>query len=387
MSSKTVTTPNTGSSAGSSSSGTSSTGTTKYYANKTDIIMKSSIILCQHGFLGNENTMLPLFENIKKNPFARDFHCVFCDNVLRYTELSPSNKAIQEIKTKLEERPESYVFIRTLFSNPTHGWVTTQACELRDMIYQIKAACPNLPIILVGYSKGGVVNCKCAIDNPLLVDKIVNIATPHDDTLVQSIVKMLIEGVMERYDDFTLIPDPLIKLATKVLIDISNEAVDRLLNGWVTYNDLKKEWNKMSVRPKFTPIAGEAVIVGDDFKGDYVVPTESAIASGFYGRTHLANINSFIVDDCRVKIDTKLLRKAMGNSAELLDKLGVVSQVTTGVDIVTVLEVIIDVLTNAIFKLSQLKESRKLAHTRMGIDDFILTHPTIGYRVLSGINA
>ncbi len=31
-----------------------------------------------------------------------------------------------------------------------------------------------------GKIKGGVVNCKCAIENPGLIDTIINVGTPHE---------------------------------------------------------------------------------------------------------------------------------------------------------------------------------------------------------------
>lgn len=43
------------------------------------------------------------------------------------------------------------------------------------MINKVRAKYPTIHVALIGYSKGGVVNLKCAINNPSLIDIVVNI--------------------------------------------------------------------------------------------------------------------------------------------------------------------------------------------------------------------
>lgn len=372
----------------SKSTSTTTSTTTSYSYSNQEILLKGSVVLCQHGFLGHEGTMNPLFENLKGNPLKGTFGAVFCDNLLKYSELSPSNSAILEIKEKLTQNPEANVFVRTLFSNPQYGAVSTQACELKEMIQAIRKNHPNIPIVLVGYSKGGVVNCKCAIENEGMIDKIINIGTPHDDTLVQDLIQIIGDGLKEKFVLFDAIPIKPAQDAIQYLVDLVNDGVDDVLNETVTYKNLKTEWNNMSVRPKFTPIAGEAIIVNGEFNGDFVVPTESAMATGFRGKTFADTLSNFIVDDEKVTIATSQIRNAMGDCAFVLDILSAASEAILECDVVAIIEALFDIVANIVQNDGDFAKCLKLAHMSMlGSDDFILTHETIGMRVFAGLNA
>lgn len=359
----------------------------KYYEDNK-IMLKGAVVLCQHGFLGNEETINPLFDNLKSNVLKSYFSCEFCDGVIRATELNSSNAAIQEVVDKHNANPEHNLFIRTLFSNPTYGAVSTQASELRDMIKLIRNKIKNVPIVVLGYSKGGVVNCKCAIDNPGLIDKIINVGTPHDDTLVQDIIQIIGNGLKDIFGSFFGIPIQPARDAIQALVDWVNDGVDNLLNETVTYKNLKDEWNKLTIKPKFTPIAGEAIVVNGEFNGDFVVPTESAIANGFRGRSYLSIIDNFIVRDDRVEISTSLLRNAMGDGAAILDILSKFSESILNLDALKIIECLFDIVANLVSNDGDILKCLKLAHTSfLGSDEFLLTHNTVGMRVLAGLNA
>lgn len=372
----------------SKSTSTTTSTSTNYGYNNQEVLLKGSVVLCQHGFLGHEGTMNPLFENLKNNPLKGTFGAVFCDNLLKYTELSPTNKAVLEIKEKLTQNPERNVFVRTLFSNPTYGDVSTQARELKEMIQAIRKNHPNIPIVLVGYSKGGVVNCKCAIENEGMIDKIINVGTPHDDTLVQDIIQIIGNGLKEKYGSILGIPVKPAQDAIQYLIDLINEGIDDILNEKVTYKSLKDEWNRMSVRPKFTPIAGEAIEVNGEFNGDFVVPTESAMATGFRGKTFTNNLSNFTVNDEKVTITTSQIRNAMGDCAFVLDILSAASEAILECDVVAIIETLFDIIANIVQNDGDFAKCLKLAHISMlGSEDFLLTHDTIGMRVFAGLNA
>lgn len=362
---------------------------TSKYSNYGSIstILKGSVVFCQHGFLGNEETMNPLFENLKSHPYRNFYSCLFCDKLLSYKELCPSNEAIIEIKNKIKENPESNIFVRTLFSNAVYGDVSTQANELKEMIKEVKKAYPNIPIVVLGYSKGGVVNCKCAIDNPGLIDRVINVGTPHDDTLVQDTIQIVGDTIVEKYGKVFNIEVPLVDDAVQALVDLVNTGVDAVLNEKVTYTELKNEWNKLTNRPKFIPIAAEAIVVNGEFNGDFVVPTESAIASGFRGRTYNGIIDNFIVNDERVTITTSKIRESLKNSDFLFDILGTFSEAIIGFDAVKIVEALFDIIYNVIANDGDLIKCLKLSHTPLlGYNDFILTHQTIGSRILAGFN-
>jgi hypothetical protein len=144
----------------------------------------------------------------------------------------------------------------------------------------------------------------------------------------------------------------------------------------------------MTIRPKFTPIAGKAIVVNDEFNGDFIVPTESAIASGFRGRSYSTIIDNFIIKDECVSITTDKLKNAMGDSAYVLDILEAESTAILKKDIVKIVEVLYDIVGNIIANDGDLSKCLKLAHTSLlGSNDFILTHYTVGLRVLAGLNA
>lgn len=362
---------------------TTTTETTKYYSSgNTNIIAKGCVILCQHGFQGGEGTMLPLFNNLRANLLSQLYRCRYCDNVLDYTTLSPDCDAILEIERLLSSNPERNVFVRTLFSNPKYGDVRTQSNELREMISLVKRKVPDAPIITVGYSKGGVVNCKCAIDNPGLIDKIVNIASPHTDTLAQDLVHIIGDALVERFGSLGGIPIIPVRNAIIKLVQLVDDGVDTLMDGPISYKDLKKEWNRASNRPKFTVIAGDAIEVNGEFEGDFVVPDYSAKAVDFLGRT-----KTFVIDDEKVTITTAQLRKAMGDFSGILDILSAFSQAILDVDVVKIMEALIDIFANIVQNDGDLFKCHKLAHFKLFNDDYILTHKKVGNKVFEGINA
>lgn len=360
--------------------------TYKNYSNQCTL--RGAVVFCQHGFLGNEDTMLPLFETLKTKTFKNDNSAYFCNGVLRYSELRAGNATLNEILSTHEQRPEKNIFVRTLFSNPQYGAVTTQAAELKEMIGFVRAKYPNIPVVVIGYSKGGVVNCKCAIDNPGLIDKIINIGTPHEDTLVQDIVQIVGDELEEKFGTFAGIEIKPARDAIQFLVNNINNFVDTVMDGPIIYKKLKSEWNALSKKPKFIPIAGEAIVVNGEFNGDFVVPTESAIAEGFRGRTYLSRIEHFKVKTDRLTISTSQLRAGMGNCAFVLDILATFSDAILKFDVVKTIECLFDIIANIVQNGDNIVDCLDLAHMSMfNNPDFILTHEEIAYYVVEGLNA
>lgn len=73
------------------------------------------------------------------------------------------------------------------------------------MINKVRAKYSTILVALIVYSTGGVVNLKFAIDSFGLIDKIVNIGTPHDDTLVQDLIQIIGNALKEKFPDWGLI--------------------------------------------------------------------------------------------------------------------------------------------------------------------------------------
>lgn len=358
----------------------------KDFSNKC--ILRGAVIFCQHGFLGHDKTMLPLLEALESKTLKNDSYAYFCKEILDYNELSDFNLTLKDILDTHEKYPEKNIFVRTLFSNPIYGNVKTQASQLKEMINKVRAKYPTIPVALIGYSKGGVVNLKCAIDNPGLIDKVVNIGTPHDDTLVQDLIQIIGNGLKEKFPDWGLISFKPARDAIQYLVNNVNEIEDKIMDGTIIYKNLKSEWNELTNKPKFTPIAGEAIVINGEFNGDFIVPTESAMAEGFRGRTYLSRLNDFKVDSDRLTITTSKLRDAMGNCDVILDVLGAFSKYIIGKDIVKIIECLIDIVANIIQNGDNIVDCFKLAHLDIfGTQKFILTHDEILYHVVEGLNA
>ena len=371
---------NTGTGSSTNSNGSSSS-TNKYDYEEKEFFLKGSVVLCQHGFLGEEDTMNPLFDNLKNNVLRSFYNCEFCEGVIRTIDLSYKKDSIKEVVDKIKANPDHNVFVRTLFRDSKYGDVSDQAKELANMINQIRYYLPNIPIVLIGYSKGGVVNLKCAIDNPGLIDRIINVGTPHEDTFIQDIIQTIADAYKDKNKILGFIPNPLADLAIQGLTELLNLGVDALLNEKVTYMNLKEEWNKLSPKPKLTVIAAEAIEIEGNLNGDFVVPSESALAYGFDGVSE-----RFLVDDDKVTIDLNVLRNNVVSDAAL-DILGNAVETITGVDIVGIVETIVDILFN--MANNDFASCLKLAHCSLPIiqnKDFMLTHKTIGMRVLAGLN-
>ena len=126
---------------------------------------------------------------------------------------------------------------------------------------------------------------------------------------------------------------------------------------------------------------GGVIEIEGNLNGDFVVPSESALAYGFDGVSE-----RFLVDDDKVTIDLNVLRDNVVSDTAL-DILGNAVETITGVDIVGIVETIVDILFN--MANNDFARCLKLAHCSLPIiqnKDFMLTHKTIGMRVLVGLN-
>lgn len=151
----------------------------KNFSNKC--ILREAVIFCQHGFLGHDKTTLPLLEVLENKILKNDSYAYFCKDILDYNELSDFNLTLKDILDTHAKYLEKNIFVRTIFSNPIYGNVKAQASQLKEMINKVREKSPTIPVALIGYSKGGVVNLKCAINNPCLIDIVANIIQNGDN--------------------------------------------------------------------------------------------------------------------------------------------------------------------------------------------------------------
>ena len=128
---------NTGTGSSTNSNGSSSS-TNKYDYDEKEFFLKGSVVLCQNGFLGEENTMSPLFDILKNNVLRSFYNCEFCEGVIRTIDLSYKKDSIKEVVDKIKANPDHNVFVRTLFRDSKYSNVSEQAKELANMINQIR---------------------------------------------------------------------------------------------------------------------------------------------------------------------------------------------------------------------------------------------------------
>ncbi len=248
-----------------------------YYEQKQNGLTSGAIILCQHGYLGNKNTFNGFFNSLGNLGSAA--------NAVRLNNAFTKNygSADSELTTICQNSSNNgkNIFIKTEFSNNI-GRVAEQVGELNSMIVRIKQI-TNLPIILLGHSKGGLVNMQYAVTYPGSVTKLISCGTPYN---------MSVMGFMQSVlDDITsiasnLIKDPAISLALSIASNLLDQFVsDEDLGSFAFYNQLKSKWNALSNKPVLTTIAASQIGFQNDpaTGGDLVVCVSSQHANGYNG--------------------------------------------------------------------------------------------------------
>lgn len=389
--------------------------------NYTKNSLDRTVILCQHGWNGSGQTMQNLFGNLKKLNLTSGLNYYFCDDTLYSKQLEPlisdmksssTTTAVLREKceavpaldylmtifgTKFESRfsnvqPDNHanVFISTEFVDPSLGLISDQVVELSNMINIVKRiVAPDVKIVLIGHSKGGVVNCQYAIENEGAVEKIINIATPHTSTVIRNLLHIVGYYYTRNHPTIKLLA-PFQRKCVEALANVQSDIIESLLHNHIIKRDLCTNWNKMGIRPKFTPIAGKAIVFNETVQTDGVVPVASAIADGFKGRTFNDIINHFIVSDKTTAVlNTPAMEDFLEKNAEELlqyieglfdDHFNLLPNPVS-----TFISVLLENMIKTVFGLSN---CGALFHCKLfNIENYILTQPTIGKRVLAGLTA
>ncbi len=231
----------------------------------TSTVKLETIILCQHGYQGNSGTFTKLFENLN------NLGQVTLTNVL--TKDTPVSVYENIAKTDAKK-----VFIRTQFSNKI-GRVAEQVKELNTIIEGLKKATGNsVKFILVGHSKGGLVNMRYSIDYPGKVQKLISVGTPYNPNIMGFAQSLL--------DDISFVCTGISVITALLNAYVSDED----LGSTAFYEKLKRDWNNLPIsqKPIITTIGASQIGFNANINtgGDLVVSLASQQANGY------SNINS-----------------------------------------------------------------------------------------------
>lgn len=363
-------------------------------------VLKGSIVICVHGLFGSATQLNLLFDNLKTSAYKDYFDAVILDGSV-YAEMIDADRTklsdtddinkkditdalLNNLKSCVDNDQTKNYFFKVELKDSKDGKITDQVDSLHKVVTKIQDY--NLPIVLLGYSKGGVVNMNYvfAYKDDVNISKLISIGTPHTTTIGQEVVEIIIDRLIEKVPEMILNLDEVVVKAYEKLGDLASSGIGLILNGWVTDDELADKWNSLESRPKVTTIRGDAIKVRDKFISDFVVPDESANAIGFNGITHRYGLKDEMATFSLEEFKEKL------NSEEVVECLKNVAEKITSFDVEEVSEAVLELITTVINKLEieEYEECLKLAHLELfnsGVS--LLTHKTTAKYVYFGLYA
>ena len=359
-----------------------------YYENDIEL-MKKAIILCHPGYFIDECYLDVLLNNMKKGVSNVSLDCDYTTHSLE-VEKEGNQLALQEIEDIRKHRKDANVFVKLTFKDTKNGTIKDQANLLAKAIRNVKKHFSDSPIIVLGYDKGGLVNCRCAIKHQGIIDKIINIGTPHNGLFEKSFFNFFLDSILDLCDFKDVADSSIIQSAIETLFGITEGEFKNMAEGIITDTQLKKEWNALQNKPKFTVVAAEAFEIDGEFKGDLVVPTSSAIAEGFEGRSYEDILyKNFIVSKGKLSFKKEVLQNLGGPITDFIYRLikknakGILAKTA-----VVVVPLMFDLVFNIATIVENIDEFLKLAHKPiLSSGEFMLTNDTIALRTFAGLNA
>lgn len=246
-------------------------------------MQSGAVILCQHGYLGSAGQFSGFCNLVKKK-----------ESITSIVMDKHMTKNISEIDKNLEtvckdsRNNGKMIFIRTEFSNNI-GRITEQVIELNLMVDRVKKYInSDVPIILVGHSKGGLVNMRYSITYPGKIAKLVSVGTPYNFNAMGFLQGMLDDVVGFASKTSFLSGHPLLATAFKGIEQLLDWYVsDEDLGDYRTFVDLQRDWNSLVNKPVITTIGCSQIGWKADpmTGGDLVVSIASQLAKGYNGIT------------------------------------------------------------------------------------------------------
>ena len=153
--------------------------------NENTQFFSKGVVLCQPGLLCTENTFDPMWKTLKSLEQSTTISIV--DEILK----ADSINSIEIERVLRRQRNISKIsFFKTLFANPI-GRVDDQIEELHSIVVRVKEIFGNdVPVFLVGYSKGGLVNMRYVSVYKGYIKNITSIGTPYENSYLQTILSL-----------------------------------------------------------------------------------------------------------------------------------------------------------------------------------------------------
>lgn len=231
------------------------------------------IVLAQHGYHGDNSQFNGLFENLGNI----DSGTYDCSSLILNRHVTVD---------KLPNLTKQITLFRTEFEHEAIGPISEQADDIRAIITTLREKYENVKIILLGHSKGGLVNMRCAINNPGYVDGLISIGTPYNFNIM-GFVQGLLDDILlaaKNVGDFLGI-DELEENLKDLYEKMNTTFVDDDLGNPEVAKALKKEWNALPIKdtPKLFTIGVSQLGKTDNYKGggDFVVAASSQVANGY----------------------------------------------------------------------------------------------------------
>ena len=364
-------------------------------------VLKGSIVICVHGLFGSATQLNSLFDNLKTSAYKDYFDAVILDGSV-YAEMieadrtklskeddikqkDATDRLLNDLKTYVGNNPNKNYFFKVELKSPWAGLLNTQVDSLHKVVSYVRRF--NLPIVLLGYSKGGVVNMRYVKEygEKSPISKLISIATPHTETFLQEAIRIIFDKLKDDVPNMILYADEVVKLAYSIVEEKLVNKIDLLPNWWITDKTLMDKWNSVESKPKVTTIRGDAINVREHFISDFVVPDNSADALGFEGITR-----RYRIKDEMATLSFAELKERLGSGKEWFNYLKNVAEKIVSSEDVKVVEAFYELLTKYMEKIriDEYVECMKLAHTDLlDLGYCLLDHKSTAKYVYFGLYA
>lgn len=365
------------------------------------------IVILIHGWTEKASDMNNLVNTMRGLGSIESYwNCVFPDITITKDDLPGDSNVFSRIQNEYNIKANANVFIKIAFTNEEEGPVIEQSEELADVIEHLREVFPTKKIATVGYSKGGVVAMECAVDYPDYIDNLISVATPYTTTIAEHLYGFVVDCLQSILNGVSLLhilnhPAEYFTLyvlfATNTVENLFRNAVNNVINGKIVMPNLRQRWNQMTNHPSFTPIATRALTITNSeeeiFESDFVVPVESALADGFYGKKYSDDILLIRNQTNRITVQTSQYTSGTYDLANLITKVNGLTNVSTTLGLIDFFATFFPVLFSIVDESNETKiQAAKYAHANLpvirdflGSTDYALKNEEVAWRVLAGL--